>query len=95
MAPTASGVRVLTLNVAHGRGTRFNQILTRTKHIRRNLDSIAKLIQASDADVVCPMIRNAGSLHMMGMGLADMFRGYLATSDSPSGGPSDGTRTKR
>jgi TPP-dependent pyruvate/acetoin dehydrogenase alpha subunit len=37
-------------------------------------------------DVVSPMIRNAGALHMMGMSLSDMFRGYLATSDSPSGG---------
>ena len=37
-------------------------------------------------DVVNPMIRNAGALHMMGMPLADMFRGYLATSDSPSRG---------
>ncbi|HZD04245.1 MAG TPA: thiamine pyrophosphate-dependent dehydrogenase E1 component subunit alpha [Longimicrobiales bacterium] len=37
-------------------------------------------------DVVCPMIRNAGALHMMGMPLADMFRGYLATTDSPNGG---------
>ena len=39
-----------------------------------------------DRDVVSPMIRNAGALHMMGMPLADMFRGYLATSDSPSEG---------
>lgn len=39
-----------------------------------------------DVDVVSPMIRNAGALHMMGMPLADMFRGYLATSDSPSAG---------
>jgi len=37
-------------------------------------------------DVVSPMIRNAGALHMMGMPLADTFRGYLATSDSPSRG---------
>ena len=37
-------------------------------------------------DVVVPMIRNAGALHMMGMPLADLFRGYLATADSPSGG---------
>lgn len=37
-------------------------------------------------DVVCPMIRNAGALHMMGMPLADVFRGYLATADSPNGG---------
>lgn len=39
-----------------------------------------------DVDVVSPMIRNAGALHMMGMPLSDMFRGYLATSDSPSAG---------
>jgi TPP-dependent pyruvate/acetoin dehydrogenase alpha subunit len=37
-------------------------------------------------DVVIPMIRNAGALHMMGMPLPDLFRGYLATADSPSGG---------
>ena len=37
-------------------------------------------------DVVCPMIRNAGACHMMGMPMADLFRAYLATSDSPSGG---------
>ncbi|MEJ2206712.1 MAG: thiamine pyrophosphate-dependent dehydrogenase E1 component subunit alpha [Gemmatimonadota bacterium] len=37
-------------------------------------------------DVVIPMIRNAGALHMMGVPLSDCFRGYLATSDSPSRG---------
>jgi len=39
-----------------------------------------------DRDVVCPMIRNAGACHMMGMPMADLFRAYLATADSPSGG---------
>ena len=39
----------------------------------------------TEIDVVSPMIRNAGALHMMGMSLADMFRGYIATSDSPAG----------
>ncbi|MDH5759069.1 MAG: thiamine pyrophosphate-dependent dehydrogenase E1 component subunit alpha [Gemmatimonadota bacterium] len=37
-------------------------------------------------DMVSPMIRNAGALHMMGMPLSDMFRGYLASEDSPSRG---------
>jgi pyruvate dehydrogenase E1 component alpha subunit/2-oxoisovalerate dehydrogenase E1 component alpha subunit len=37
-------------------------------------------------DLVCPMIRNAGALHMMGMPLVDMFRGYLASRDAPGGG---------
>lgn len=37
-------------------------------------------------DVVAPMIRNAAACCEMGMSLADMLRGYLATSDSPTGG---------
>jgi TPP-dependent pyruvate/acetoin dehydrogenase alpha subunit len=39
-----------------------------------------------DRDVVCPMIRNAGALPMMGMPVADVFRGYLGSEDGPSGG---------
>jgi pyruvate dehydrogenase E1 component alpha subunit/2-oxoisovalerate dehydrogenase E1 component alpha subunit len=37
-------------------------------------------------DFVAPMIRNAGACHEMGMDLAAMFRGYLATLDSPTQG---------
>lgn len=37
-------------------------------------------------DVITPMIRNAGACWMMGMPLADLFRAYLATADSPNGG---------
>jgi TPP-dependent pyruvate/acetoin dehydrogenase alpha subunit len=40
----------------------------------------------AEGDVVGPMIRNAGALHEMGMPVADMLRGYLATADSPNGG---------
>jgi len=39
-----------------------------------------------ERDVICPMIRNAGALPMMGMPVSDCFRGYLASADSPSGG---------
>ena len=39
-----------------------------------------------DRDVVYPMIRNAGACFLMGMPLADLFRGYLATPDAPSRG---------
>ncbi len=39
-----------------------------------------------DGDVVGPMIRNAGACHEMGMPVADMLRGYLATEDSPNAG---------
>lgn len=37
-------------------------------------------------DVVAPMIRNAAACCEMGMSVADMLRGYLATRDSPTGG---------
>lgn len=37
-------------------------------------------------DVVAPMIRNAGACHEFGMPIVDMFRGYLATQDSPTQG---------
>lgn len=39
-----------------------------------------------DADVVAPMIRNAGALHEMGMPLARIFAGYLGTLDGPNNG---------
>jgi TPP-dependent pyruvate/acetoin dehydrogenase alpha subunit len=37
-------------------------------------------------DKVGPMIRNAGACHEMGMPVADLFREYLATADSPGKG---------
>ncbi|MBI1723930.1 MAG: hypothetical protein HYR48_08490 [Gemmatimonadetes bacterium] len=37
-------------------------------------------------DIVAPMIRNAGACAEMGMPVADSFRSYLATADSPSHG---------
>jgi TPP-dependent pyruvate/acetoin dehydrogenase alpha subunit len=40
----------------------------------------------AEGDVVGPMIRNAGAVHEMGMPVADMLRGYLATADSPNRG---------
>lgn len=42
--------------------------------------------RGAGGDVVGPMIRNAGACHEMGMPLSDMFRGYLATADSPTRG---------
>jgi 2-oxoisovalerate dehydrogenase E1 component len=37
-------------------------------------------------DVVGPMIRNSGAFHEMGISLADLFRTYLGTTDSPTEG---------
>ncbi len=57
----AGSLRVLTLNVAHGRGTNFHQLLTRPTNIKRNLDAVAKLIRASGADVVALQELDAAS----------------------------------
>lgn len=42
--------------------------------------------EGPDGDVVGPMIRNAGACHEMGMSVADMLRGYVASDDSPTRG---------
>lgn len=42
--------------------------------------------EGREGDLVGPMIRNAGACHEMGMPVADMLRGYLATEDSPTRG---------
>ena len=47
-----SGARVLTLNLAHGRGTAFHQAFTTRRAIMRNLDEVAQVILGSRADIV-------------------------------------------
>jgi endonuclease/exonuclease/phosphatase family metal-dependent hydrolase len=45
-------LRIMTLNVAHGRGESFHQLLQATSTTRANLDNIARLLQDSGAHVV-------------------------------------------
>lgn len=45
-------IRVLTLNLAHGRKTGFNQALQRRTTIRSNLDDVARLLRDRQPDVV-------------------------------------------
>jgi endonuclease/exonuclease/phosphatase family metal-dependent hydrolase len=53
VAPPPSGaVRLLTLNVAHGRKLATHQALLSPVTVRRNLEEIATLLRASFADVV-------------------------------------------
>ncbi len=42
--------------------------------------------RGGDGDIVGPMIRNQGANLEMGVPMADLFRTYLATGDSPLGG---------
>lgn len=50
----ASGdsLRVMTLNMAHARGTGINQMLQTTDRARQNLDRIAMLLNQQSADIV-------------------------------------------
>jgi 2-oxoisovalerate dehydrogenase E1 component len=48
--------------------------------------TIGPVLALKPGDMVAPVIRNAGACHEMGMPLADMFRGYLGTHDSPTRG---------
>lgn len=51
--PTSTGkLRVVSLNLAHGRKTAFSQILVRKKTIKRNLTEIAGFLEETNADVV-------------------------------------------
>lgn len=45
-------MRILTLNLAHGRGTAFHQAFTGRQRILQNLDAVAELIRSTDSDVV-------------------------------------------
>jgi len=45
-------LKVMTLNIAHGRGDSFHQLLQRTATTVTNLDGIAALLKDSGADVV-------------------------------------------
>ena len=45
-------LKVMTLNVAHGRGTGFHQALQSAGRVRDNLNAIARVLQAEAPDVV-------------------------------------------
>ena len=45
-------LRIMTLNIAHGRGDSFHQLLQRSATTVANLDTIATLLKDSGADVV-------------------------------------------
>ena len=48
--------------------------------------AVHALRRGPGGDVVAPMIRNSGACHEMGMPVETIFRSYLGTADSPSGG---------
>ena len=49
---TGSSLRIMTVNIAHGRGESFHQLLQDTDTTVANLDSIARLLRCSGVDIV-------------------------------------------
>ncbi len=49
---TSDSLRLVTLNIAHGRNTGINQLVLGSERIRLNLERVAALLRAIDADVV-------------------------------------------
>lgn len=45
-------IKVMTLNLAHGRGTRFHQAMLRRRTIEENLDRVAEVIRRESPDMV-------------------------------------------
>ncbi len=61
IAFTGDTLKVLSLNVAHGRKDRMNQLLLSGKTIRKNLDEIAAFLARAGADVVALQEADAAS----------------------------------
>ena len=55
-------LNLLTINMAHGRGTAMNQLLVSVPQHRKNLDEVAALLVTSDADVIALQEADAPSL---------------------------------
>jgi endonuclease/exonuclease/phosphatase family metal-dependent hydrolase len=51
-ASEESGLKVMTLNMAHGRGTGFHQLLQYSEETLKNLDNIATLLSDTAPDVI-------------------------------------------
>jgi endonuclease/exonuclease/phosphatase family metal-dependent hydrolase len=49
---TPSLFKILTLNIAHGRGRALNQMFVKRKAFAYNLDAISRLLRHCDADIV-------------------------------------------
>ena len=50
-APRGNTLKVMTLNIAHGRGTSFHQLFQSTETTKSNLDTIAMLLKREAPDV--------------------------------------------
>ena len=60
-AVIARPLKLLTLNVSHGRGTAINQLLVGKKKTHENLDAISKLLSLANVDVVALQEADAAS----------------------------------
>jgi endonuclease/exonuclease/phosphatase family metal-dependent hydrolase len=91
------GLKVMTLNVAHGRGTGFHQLLQSSGDITKNLDRIVMLVNQSAPDVVAfqeidgPSIWSGGFNHLEYLASRSAFARSIQASHVDAMGLSYGT----
>jgi endonuclease/exonuclease/phosphatase family metal-dependent hydrolase len=72
---TADTLDVVTLNIAHARGTAVNQLFVTAARHRQNLKEIAVALTRADADVVALQEADAGSLWSGGFDHVEFLSG--------------------
>jgi endonuclease/exonuclease/phosphatase family metal-dependent hydrolase len=83
-------LRILTFNIAHGRGESFHQLLQRSATTMANLDSIATLLRHSGADIVALQEADAPSFWSGNFNHIDHLADNAAYSQSVHGLHVDG-----
>ena len=83
-------LRIMTLNIAHGRGDSFHQLLQSTDATRTNLDNISTLLQDNDAHVVALQEADGPSFWSGNFSHIDYLASNAAYTRSVHGAHADG-----
>ncbi len=91
------GLKVMTLNIAHGRGTSFHQILQRSDETLKNLDKVATLLNDTTPDIIAlqevdgPSFWSGNFNHVKYLANRSVFRHSVQASHVDGMGLSYGT----
>jgi endonuclease/exonuclease/phosphatase family metal-dependent hydrolase len=83
-------LKVMTLNVAHGRGTGFHQALQSSAKARDNLNAIARVLRAQTPDVVALQEADAPSFWSGNLDHVAYLANHAAFSQSVHGAHAEG-----
>lgn len=87
---TTPALKLISLNLAHGRKERLNQVLLRRDTIRRNLEEIGSVLRSHGADIVAlqesdgPSMWSGGFDHVQFLAGQGRYLHYVHTSHSSS-----------